>query len=317
FKDDALRIAFCGTTGPMPDARRAKICTMVIAGGKFYIVDIGPEATEVISSWRVPMTRLGGLFITHLHSDHIGELGEFNLQSWAQGRDKPLSVYGPPGVERVVNGFAAAYELDRDYRIAHHGAEMMSADNWVMNPVAVPLEGMITPTRERRATMLKDGDLTVTAIEVNHSPIEPAYAYRFDYKGRSVVISGDTSKHFGLAEASKGADVLVHEAQAKHVIEIMIGAAKEANNERLRKIFSDIQNYHTSPVEAAEIANVAGVKLLVLHHFTPPPNNPILGWSFLRGVSAVRSRGVVMADDHMLITVPLSGDAKPKVGRMN
>lgn len=317
FADDALRVAFCGTTGPMPDFRRAKTCHIIIAGGKLYVVDAGPESTEVLVSWRLPMNRVGGVFLSHLHSDHIGELGEFNMQSWAQGRGKALSVFGPPGVERVVAGFAEAYSLDRDYRVAHHGADLMSPDHWRMNAVPVALEGPPLPTRDRRAVVLKDGDLTVTAIEVNHSPIEPAYAYRFDYKGRSVVISGDTSKHLGLADGAKGADVLIHEAQAKHIVAQMIEATANGVNPRLNKIFDDIQNYHTSPVEAAEIANVAGVKLLVLTHFTPPPNNPLTAWSYQRGLSAVRSRGVVMAEDGMLITLPLDKPEAVETGRIN
>jgi ribonuclease Z len=317
FADDALRVALCGTTGPLPDFRRAKSCHAVIAGGKFYLVDIGPESTEVLTAWRLPMDRLGGVFLTHFHSDHMGELGEFNMQSWAQGRAKPMSVYGPPGVERVVAGFSEAYTLDRDYRVAHHGADLLSPEHWPMVAVPVGLEGPPLPTRDRRAVMLKDGDLTVTAIEVNHSPIEPAYAYRFDYKGRSVVVSGDTSKHLGLAEGAKGADVLIHEAQAKHIVAQMISATEGGANPRLNKIFNDIQNYHTSPAEAADIANIAGVKLLVLSHFTPPPNNPLIAWAYRRGVASVRANGVVMADDNMLITLPLAAPDRVDVGRID
>jgi ribonuclease Z len=315
-KDDALRVAFCGTSSPLgSDPRSAKSCTMVIAGGKIYVVDIGPEATEVINAWRVPMDRVAGVFLTHFHSDHIGELGEFNMQSWGQGRAAPLNVYGPPGVERVVNGFMEAYALDQTYRTAHHGADLMNAENWRMIPRAVDFDGA-AEAGARKAVALQDGELTVTAIEVDHAPVAPAYAYRFDYKGRSVMISGDTKKHAGLAEASKGADVLVHEAQAPHLVHLISDAAKAAGNARLVKIFSDILNYHTTAVEAAEIANAAGVKLLVMTHFAPPISNPIARWAFPRGVDAVRPKGWIMAEDRMLLTLPF-GNGTIEVGRVH
>lgn len=316
FDGDGLKVVFCGTGSPLPSKRRAQTCTAVFAGGSYYLVDAGTGSWETLQSMGVPGGRLGGVFLTHFHSDHIGELGEFNMQSWAQGRGKPMSVYGPPGVERVVAGFAAAYEQDRDYRVAHHGADLMSPEAWSMTPIAVPLDGVMSPTRERRATMLKDGDLTVTAIEMNHSPVEPAYAYRFDYKGRSIVITGDTAKHPPLANAAKDVDVLVHEAQAKHIVAQMIQAAKETENARMFKIFNDIQTYHASPVEAAEIANLAKAKLLVLTHFTPPPNNPLVAWSYMRGVGVVRRDGVVMAEDNMLITLPLAHKDRVEIGRV-
>jgi ribonuclease Z len=72
-------------------------------------------------------------FLPHFHSDHIGDLGEFNMNTWAMGRPGPLRVYGPPGVERVVAGFAEAYALDTQYRIAHHGTEFLpkaAAPQW-------------------------------------------------------------------------------------------------------------------------------------------------------------------------------------------
>jgi hypothetical protein len=215
---------------------------MVIAGGKFYIVDIGPESSEVLAAWRVPMNRVGGVFITHFHSDHIADLGEFNMNSWVLGREKPLDVYGPPGVERLVAGFSEAYALDQTYRTAHHGAELMNPEIWKMvaRPVVMPGEDP-TGAQNRTQVAFQDGELKVTAFEVHHNPIEPAYGYRFDYKGRSIVISGDTIKHLPLVQVAKDVDVIFHEAQAQHMVKRIEEITRDKSMPRLSKLMFDIQ----------------------------------------------------------------------------
>ena len=313
LKDDALRAIVCGSSSPMPDPHRAKACIAVIAGGKIYIVDTGPQSYGNIGVWGLPIQHIGGVFLTHFHSDHIGDLGEFNLNSWALGRTAPLDVYGPPGVERVVAGFSEAYALDQGYRTAHHGAELMAPDLWKMIAHPIALKGEATPARDRTAVALDDGTLKVTAIEVNHSPVEPAYGYRFDYKGRSIVISGDTARHPPLAKAAEGADVLFHEAQAQHMVKSLQAIADHAGNARLTHILHDIQSYHTSPVEAAGLANDAKVKLLVFYHFTPPVLNMVAEAIFTRGVAAVRADGWLMSRDGTMIELPL-GSSEIKIG---
>src|SRR5262245_44747695 len=149
LKDDALRAFVCGSSSPMPDPRRAQACIAVVAGGKIYIVDTGSRSYGNLEVWGVPIKKLGAVFIQPLHSDQLGALGEYNMNSWALGRKAPLDVYGPPGVERVVAGFSEAYALDQTYRTAHHGAELMSPDIWKMvaHPVAMP--GDATPAHDR------------------------------------------------------------------------------------------------------------------------------------------------------------------------
>ena len=116
--DDALRVAVCGTSAPLPSKARAKACVAVFAGGKLYVVDTGPESVENLMLWGVPLAQIGGVFLTHFHSDHIGDLGELQLQSWAGDRPHKLDVYGGPGVEEVVEGFNRAYAHDRTCRRA-------------------------------------------------------------------------------------------------------------------------------------------------------------------------------------------------------
>ena len=117
---DVLKIVLCGTSGPLAVPDRAKPCVAIQAGGVFYLVDIGPEATENIMRWRLPLADARAVFITHLHSDHIGGLGEFNMQSWVNGRSGPLAVVGPDGVDKLAAGFNLAYEADHAFRRAHH-----------------------------------------------------------------------------------------------------------------------------------------------------------------------------------------------------
>ncbi|MFZ0888220.1 MAG: MBL fold metallo-hydrolase [Candidatus Binataceae bacterium] len=308
---DALRVVLCGTGNPLPDRDRADACTAVFAGGSLYLVDAGPGAWKNLALWHLPAPRLAAVMLTHYHSDHIGDLGEINLQTWAQGRGHPLRVFGPPGVEQVVAGFAQAYALDEGYRIAHHGAALMSPADWPMEPrtVKIDLAPGAPPCAGGSATVLEENGLKVTAFSVDHWPVSPAYGYRFDYKGRSVVISGDTKRCANLVTAARGSDVLIHEAQSAWMVELIEDAAKRRGNARVAKIMADILRYHTTPVEAATEANEAGVRLLVMSHIGPPTPNAVVRMAFMRGVAEVRPRDVVLGYDGMLLTMPAGSDA--------
>jgi len=309
FGDDALRLVICGSASPMPDPARARSCDAIIAGGKIYVVDSGPGSATKLNSYGLPLDHLAAVFLTHYHSDHIGDLGELNFDSWGAGRTMPLPVYGGPGIDQVVGGFNEAYGADHQYRTAHHTEAVMPHDAGDMVAHEIDMQGAPDDAMDRVAAPLHFGDLTVTAIEVDHRPVVPAYGYRFDYKGRSITISGDTVYHPPLAIAAKNTDVLVHEAQSQKLVRLMQDEMNKAGRWRLAHIMHDIQSYHTDVADAARIANQANAKLLVFTHFTPPLLNRLVEDAFFSDVNAVRPAGWVIAHDGMMITLPLNSDA--------
>jgi len=313
---DGLKVTLCGTSGPLPVRDRAKACVAIQAGGSLYMVDVGPESTENMMAWRMPMATAKAVFLTHLHSDHIGEVGEFNMQSWVAGRPAPLALVGPEGTDKVAKGFNLAYENDHVFRNAHHehGDVKLPIAAGVLAPQVVvmpPVDAQGGATK----VVWRDGDLTVTAITVAHNPVTPAFGYRFDFKGRSVVISGDTRKWPPLAAAAKGADVLIHEAQNSDMTKQMAMGLKAMGNPRISSIMTDTLTYHTTPVEAADIARMAGVKRLVLYHITQAGLPMFTPETFTKGMDAGGPLDWRISKDGMTIELP-AGGTDIKFGQM-
>src|SRR5688572_9757413 len=161
--DGKLHVFLCGTGAALPDADRAGPCTAVLAGGEFILVDTGPASWRNLDLANLPVGKLSAILVTHFHSDHIGELGEAITQSWIAGRAKPLDVFGPPGVQEVVEGFQAAYAHDVGYRVAHHLPEFMPAAGAQANPRSLPL-----PAGDEAVPVFERNGVKVSAFRVEH-----------------------------------------------------------------------------------------------------------------------------------------------------
>jgi len=138
----------------------------------------------------------------------------------------------------------------------------------------------------------EDERVTVTAALVDHPPMSPAFAYRFDTADRSIVISGDTKYSRNLVELAKGADVLVHEALYPEAIDRLVSNVRNAPD-----LKRSILSHHTSAEEVGRVAAEASVKLLVLSHLIPAEDSELTEQMWLAAVARHFSGPAVVGTD--------------------
>lgn len=302
---DGLQVYVCGSGSPLPDETRAGPCIAVLAGNDGFVFDSGSGSTRKLLRVGFPIAKLRGVYLTHLHSDHIDGLGELLLQAWVGGsRATPLPVSGPPGTERVIAGLAEAYALDRGFRIAHHGPAVVRPSGAGATAQIVTL-----PAGAPSMVVYDQAGVRITAILVDHRPIAPAYGYRIDYKGRSVALSGDTVYAPAFVAAAKGVDVMFHDALNAKMVGAIGAKLAERGNADAARIMHDIPGYHASPTDAARAARDAGAKTLVLYHMVPPVPSRLIERLFLDGAGKVFPGTLKLAHDGMIVSLPAGGSA--------
>ena len=305
---DGLHVGLCGAGGPMPAPKASGPCVVVVAGKQLFMVDAGTDGIRNLARMGFQPGTLQAVLLTHFHSDHLDGLGEIGTIRWAAGDNtSPLPVYGPAGVNEVVKGFNLAYSQDFTYRHEHHGDTVapLSGAGLKAMPFDKPAMGELT-------TVIADGDLRVEALAVDHSPVDPAVGYRFSYRGRSVLITGDTVKLANIEKFAEGVDILVHEALSPRLVNMMHEAARKNGNQIMAKITHDILDYHASPVEAAETARDAGVGHLLYYHIVPPLIIPGQDLLYLDGAQDIFP-DYTLGEDGVLFSLPAGSSEILKV----
>ncbi len=241
-----IEVTLLGTGSPIPDPDRAGPATLIRAGGQTFLVDCGRGVQQRLAAVGSGANTLSALLLTHLHSDHIADLGDVIITRWVTTFTEqiPLQIIGPPGTKRVVEATLEAFGPDIGYRIAHH------ADLTAPPPVEV---------HEYTEGLVWDHDGVRTLVgPTDHRPVEPTIGFRIEHHGASVVVAGDTVPCAGLDALAAGAGALVHTAIRKDLVE-------QLPMQRIR----DICDYHSSVEEAAATAARAGVGILILTHYVP------------------------------------------------
>jgi len=283
------RLILLGTKGGprVTGSGRSNPATLVLINGTPYVVDCGSGVSRQLSAAGVALNRVRVILVTHHHSDHNLEYGGLIYNAWASGLGSRIDAYGPPGLEDMTRAFFDYMKLDIDTRIADEGRpdlrKLVAAHD-------VAVEGA------KPVVVLQNDDVRITAITVRHPPIKHAYAYRFDTKDRSIVISGDTTYSPELAEFAKGADVLVHEIMYVPALDSILKRLPNAVTLREHLLAS-----HSVPEDVGKVAAAAGVKTLVLSHFVPGDDPSITDEMWTAGVRREFKGRVVVGADLMEI----------------
>lgn len=242
-----IEIILLGTGSPIPDPHRAGPSTLVRAGGQVFLVDCGRGVLQRAAAVGVGAAGLSALLLTHLHSDHIGDLGDVLITRWISTfapDPAPLPIIGPPGTAAAVQATLDAFRHDIGYRLAHH-ADLTA-------PPAVEV-------REYTEGSVWDRDgVAIRVDQTDHRPVTPTIGFRIDYDGASAVLAGDTVPCAGLDRLAAGAGALVHTVIRKDLVAAI-------PQQRLQ----DICDYHSSVEQAADTAARAGVDTLVMTHYVP------------------------------------------------
>jgi len=249
---EASRLILLGTAGgPTPKPNRAAPAQAIVVGDATYVVDCGNGVARQMVLAQLRLGSIRGVFITHHHSDHNADYGNLLLLAWASDLAHPVDSHGPPPLVAMTRQFLELNDFDIRTRIADEGRPPLAS---LIRPREITAGGVIH----------QDERVKVTAALVEHPPVVPSFAYRFDCPDRSIVISGDTRPSAALVELARGADVLVHEVMHVPSIEALI--AREPNATTLRE---HLLASHTTTEQVGRLATEAGVGTLVLSHFVP------------------------------------------------
>lgn len=252
----ALKITLLGTGNPRPSPTRSGASILVEAATvppTRILVDAGRGATERLSAagGRDLFSSIDVVFLTHLHSDHVVGLPDLWLTGWVFGRSRPFVVRGPEGTASLMANLEKAFEFDVKTR--------RDLDE------RLPASGIAVDAKDiAPEDVFEIRGVKVTAFLVDHGPVKPAYGYRIDYGGRSVVLSGDTRYSENLIAHAKGCDVLVHEVVVPDVERRLSLVRDPAITQR-------IIDHHTTPEDAGRVFAAVKPRLAVYSHIVPSP----------------------------------------------
>lgn len=245
-----MEVVLLGTGAPPPNPKRRGPATLLGLGDERFLVDAGSGVGVQLQEAGVRPYDWPRVFITHHHSDHVIDLGHLLITRWIVGQNRPLEIWGPAGTRAQVDKLLDYLAWDVDVRRRH----MHDRPPPSVNVVEI-----------EEGPLAEIGGVKVSAFLVEHDPVKPAYGYRFEGGGRSLVVSGDTRPCENLVRASYRVDVLVHECCEMAKTSWYPGCGWPTIEAKI----ADLASYHTQPDQIGVVASEARAKALVVTHLMP------------------------------------------------
>jgi ribonuclease Z len=272
-----IKVTLLGTGTPPPLMERFGPSILVQAGSETLLFDAGRGCLQRLRQINVSYAKITALFLTHLHSDHIVGLSDLWLTGWlVSERTIPLNVFGPIGTDEMITHLQKAFSydinirLEDDKRLKKEGSKLLAKEI------------------EQGVVYEKNG-VKVIAFKVDHGIVKPAFGYRIEYNGHSVVLSGDTRYSENLIEYAKGADLLIHE--------VVIAPDTLSKSDPKYHIVA----LHTTPEQAAKVFNEVKPRLAAYSHIAKPYGNT--EQEILKRTKASYSGPLIMGEDLMSFSI--------------
>jgi len=248
---------------------------------KLYLVDCGSGVGRQLALAGYQLKDLKCLFITHHHNDHNLDYGAVLNLAISEGLENQVNTYGPFPLRKMTRQFLEMF----DY------TERQSPFTKLRLKEKVTAHDVVNP-----GPVIEDENVKVTCARVIHPPCKESYAFRFDTRGRSITLSGDTAFSPDLIKLAEGSDILVHEAYYKPFIEGL-----SARLPHYKGLVEWFPTAHTDVEDVGRVAQEAGVKTLVLTHIVPGDDPKVTEEMWLEGAHKFFKGPVILGRDFLVI----------------
>jgi ribonuclease BN (tRNA processing enzyme) len=255
---------------------------MLQIGGRPIVIDCGLGVTRGLVDAGIALKDLDLVLITHLHSDHVLELGPLIHTAWTAGLNRTVRVFAPRGTKALWDGFVTSMSYDIDLRIADEGRP--------------DIRKLVSLTEYSQGAVLSGDGLEITALRVDHPPVAECFALKVECRDKTIVFSSDTACFPPLAQFARGAGILVHEAMLSGGVDRLV--ARTGNAERLK---AHLLASHTLAEDAGRIASQAGVGHLVINHLIPGDDPEFTRQDWINAVRSTWEGPLTIARDGLVI----------------